>query len=141
MKPIGSAVLCTLSVAFRLAAQTFLPGTAPLKTQGDLAAEMVDGINEYLVRATAESVAKRSATRPDRERLKEIIGAVDPRLPITSVGLDTTTSRPALVAKGQDYKIYAAHWPVFEGVTAEGLLIEPDHTPIARSDSGCRFHA
>src|SRR6266576_1156484 len=71
MQLIGSAVICTLSVAFRLAAQTFLPGTAPLKTQGDLAAEMVDGINEYLVRATAESVAKRSATRPDRERLKK----------------------------------------------------------------------
>jgi len=101
MQLIGSAVFCTLSVAFRLAAQTFLPGTAPLKTQGDLAAEMVDGINEYLVRATAESVAKRSATRPDRERLKKIIGALDPRLPFTSVGEGYTRSRqPTTLRRG-----------------------------------------
>ena len=24
------------------------------------------------------------------------------------------------------------HWPVFEGVTAEGLLLEPDTPPVAR---------
>jgi len=101
MKPIGSAVLCTLSVAFRMAAQAFLPGTAPLNTHGDLAAQMVDGINEYLVRATAESVAKRSAARPDRERLKKIIGAVDPRVPFTSVGEGYTRSRqPTTLRRG-----------------------------------------
>ena len=90
---------------------------------------MVDDINAYLLRATTESVAKRA---PNRERLKKIIGAVDPRLPGVSVELDATTSTPALVAKGPGYKVYAVRWPVFEGVTAEGLLLEPDHAPLAR---------
>jgi dienelactone hydrolase len=90
---------------------------------------MVDDINAYLLRATAESVAKRA---PDRERLKKIIGAVDPRLPGASVKLDGTTSTPALVAKGPGYRVYAVRWAVFEGVTAEGLLLEPEHAPVAR---------
>jgi dienelactone hydrolase len=113
---------------FPLPAQNPLPGTAPLTTQGDLAARMVDDINAFLLGATADSVARRT---PDRERLKKIIGAVDPRLP-TSVELDATTSTPALVANARGYKVYAVRWPVFKGVTAEGLLLEPEHTPLAR---------
>src|SRR5438552_2045015 len=76
--------LCLLA-PLRLPAQNPLPGTAPLAAQGDLAARMVDDINAYLLRATTESVAKRA---PNRERLKKIIGAVDPRLPGVSVELD-----------------------------------------------------
>src|SRR5262245_31013708 len=99
-----------------LAAQTPLPGTAPLTGQGDFAAQMVDGINEYLLRATPESVSKRSAhwkqdfsspanyersISPNRERLKKIIRAVDPRIPGVSVELVGNVSTPALVANGQ----------------------------------------
>jgi dienelactone hydrolase len=113
---------------FPLQAQNSLPGTAPLAAQGDLALRMVDDINDYLVRATKESAAKR---KPDRERLKKIIGAVDPRLP-ASVELDATTSTPALAANGPGYKVYAVRWAVFEGVTAEGLLLEPEQAPVAR---------
>src|SRR5216684_4779790 len=83
--------LCLLA-PLRLPAQNPLPGTAPLTAQGDLAARMVDDINAYLLRATTESVAKRA---PNRERLKKIIGAVDPRPPGVSVELDATTSTPA----------------------------------------------
>ena len=98
--------------------------------QGDLAAQMVDGINDYLLRATAESIAKRPT--PDRERLKKIMGAVDPRVHEVHMELVATTETPALVATGKGYKVYAFRWPVFEGVTAEGLLLAPDHPPIAR---------
>ena len=130
-----------------LAAQTPLPGTAPLTAQGDLAAQMVDGINEYLLRATSESPGKRAALwkrdsssvenyersiSPNRERLKKIIGAVDPRVPAVSMELVATVSTPALVANGPRYKVYAVRWPVMEGVTAEGLLLDPDQPPVAR---------
>jgi dienelactone hydrolase len=130
-----------------LAAQTPLPGTASLTAQGDLAAQMVDGINEYLLRATSESPGKRAALwkrdyssvenyersiSPNRERLKKIIGAVDPRVPVVSMELAATLSMPALVANGQGYKVYAVRWPVIEGVTAEGLLLEPERPPLAR---------
>ena len=124
-----SILLCLSALApFPLPAQDPLPGTAPLTAQGDLALRMVDDINAYLLRLTAESAGRR---KPDRERLKKTIGAVDPRLP-ASMELEATTSTPALVAKGPGYKVYAVRWPVFEGVTAEGLLLEPEQAPVAR---------
>src|SRR5579862_4946977 len=124
-----------------------LPGTASLTDRADLAAEMVDGINEYLLRATVESIPKRSelwsrndqsaethetSIAKNRERLKKIIGAVDARLPVTAITLQETTATKALVAAGRSYKVYAVRWPVLEGMRAEGLLLEPDHPPVAR---------
>jgi len=93
-----------------LAGQTPLPGTTALTSQGDFAAQMVDGINEYLLRATSESANKRAALwkrdygsaanyersiSPNRERLKKIIGAVDPRVPEVSIEQVATVSAPA----------------------------------------------
>ena len=110
-----------LLLVARAAAPQALPGTAPLTDRADLAAEMVDGINEYLLRATAESIPKRStlwnrndrsadahesAVAKNRERFKKIIGAVDTRLPVTSLTSQETTATKALVASGQHYKVY-----------------------------------
>src|SRR5438034_565309 len=36
------------------------------------------------------------------------------------------------ISAGNGYKVYAVRWPVFGGVTAEGLLLEPDTSPVAR---------
>ncbi len=99
-------LLLLLLLASSAAAQPVLPGTAPLSAHGDFAAEMVDGINQYLLRATADSVLQRPALwkrdyasgeryersmASNRERLRKIIGAVDPRLPVTAVELEGTT--------------------------------------------------
>jgi hypothetical protein len=106
--------LSLLLLVARAAAPQTLPGTAALTDRADLAAEMVDGINEYLLRATAESIPKRSAlwSRNDqsaiaknRERFKKIIGAVDTRLPVLSLTLQETTTTKALVASGKNYKV------------------------------------
>ena len=127
-------------------AQIALPGTKPLTAEGDVAAQMVDGINRFLETATAASVEKRStlwkrdyksaqsyeqSVTPNREHLRRIVGAVDARLPVPSMQLEVTTARPALVSEGPGYKAYAVRWPVFEGVDGEGLLLRPEH-PVAR---------
>jgi dienelactone hydrolase len=108
---------------------------------------MVDGINDYLLRATAASVDQRTqfwkrnyrsvqeyerSIAPNRERLKRIIGAVDPRIPMSAIDWKAGIANPALVAAGQGYKVYQARWPVLDGVTAEGLLLQPDQPPKAR---------
>jgi dienelactone hydrolase len=144
---IAKTTLLAALLWLPVAAQTPLPGTAPLTGQGDFAAQMVDGINDYLVRASAASPGTRAALwkrdytsvqnyersiAPNRERLKKMIGAVDPRVPAVSMELAATVSTPALVANGQRYKVYAVRWPVMEGVTAEGLLLDPDQSPVAR---------
>lgn len=128
--------------------QAPLPGTEPLTLQGDLAARMVDDINAFLLRQTAQSVDARAAywkrdyasrkaheqsVAPNRERLRKIIGAVDQRVPFSALEFVGTTSSPALIASREEgYKVYAVRWPVLDGVTAEGLLLQPDRPPVAR---------
>ena len=72
-----------------------LPETKPLTREGDLAAQMVEGIDKYLMRELAASVEKRKqywkpdfssaeaytkSVQPNRERLKKILGVVDERV-------------------------------------------------------------
>src|SRR5262249_13240751 len=122
-----------------------LPGTKSLDTEGDLAARMVEGIDKYLMRELAASVEKRKqywktdtsspenyakSVQPNRDRLRKIIGAVDPRLP-PKMEYVATTDTPSLVAETDSYKVHAVRWPVFEGVDGEGLLLEPKGKVVA----------
>jgi dienelactone hydrolase len=117
-----------------------LPDTTPLMRQGDLAAQMVAGIDKYLMREVAASVDKRRAywkpdfsseeayaksLQPNREHLKKMLGVVDPRVQPVEMELVATTTRPALVAEAPGYKVFAVRWPVLPGVDGEGLLLEP----------------
>jgi dienelactone hydrolase len=123
-----------------------LPGTQPLAVEGDAAAHMVAGIDTYLDRELAAAVAKRAmswkpdysspeayarSVAPNRDRLRHILGVVDPRVPIAGVEYVATTGVPALIAEGPEYRIFAVRWPVLEGVDAEGLLLQPKGKPVA----------
>src|SRR3954451_2838336 len=72
-----------------------LPGTTTLRLQGDLSAQMVSGIDQHLTKLTEESVASRAkfwkrdfgtaagyqqSLQPNREHLRAMIGAAEPRL-------------------------------------------------------------
>jgi dienelactone hydrolase len=114
--------------------QNVLPGTSPLTLEGDPASKMVDSINDFLVRETA-AAAKRRHPDPastSRERLRTIIGAVDPRVPFTAISITPVSLRQPEIARGKGYKVYEVRWPVFDGVDAEGLLLQPDEHPLAR---------
>ncbi|MDQ1329039.1 MAG: hypothetical protein QG641_2328 [Candidatus Poribacteria bacterium] len=118
--------------------------TQPLTMQGDLAAQMVAGIDKFFMQEIDASVAKRelhwnrdfsshekyvASVEPNRKRFKKIIGAVDLHESV-SMQLLATTSQSALVGEGAGYKIMAVRWNVIKGVDAEGLLLEPDK-PVA----------
>ncbi len=130
-----------------LLAQENLPGTAPLTMTGDLAAAMVNGIHHFLDRETAAAPENRARfwhrdyTSPEayaksvaanRERLRTIIGAVDARARFDAVSLLSDTNAGSVIAKGPGYRIHAVRWPVFDGVTMEGLMLEPEGAPVAR---------
>jgi dienelactone hydrolase len=134
-----------LGLTSSAAAQT-LPGTRPLTRTGDLAAQMVAGIDKYLMRELAASVEKRKqfwkpdysapdaytkSVQPNRERLKKLLGVVDPRVPFNDLRYVATTGQPALVAQTQRYKVHTVRWPVLAGVDAEGLLLEPTGKAVA----------
>ena len=152
--PRGATVRISLGVGFwlwavalgippvRARAQevTPLPGTQPLTRQGDLSAQMVAGIQEYLLRETDRSVVERAklwardfssreayvrSVQPNRERFRRYLGAVDERLPVTALEFLESTQMPAKVAETERYAVYAVRWPVFEGVHGEGLLLQP----------------
>jgi dienelactone hydrolase len=122
-----------------------LPGTAPLDVQGDIAEGMVAGIGRYLDRALLSSVDRRArhwrrnlsshaayaaSVRPNRDRLRTIIGAVDARRP-AAMELDASFEQPALVGEGSGFKAYAVRWPVLPGVDGEGLMLVPEKEPAA----------
>jgi dienelactone hydrolase len=140
-----SLILC---VSLRLVSHSpaeSLPETKPLTREGDLAAQMVAGIDHYLMRELAASVEQRTAywkpdyssveayqksVQPNRERLKKILGIVDERVPprLHYVG---GPGEPALIGESSDFKVYTVCWAVLPGVDAEGLLFEPDSEPSA----------
>lgn len=131
-----------------------LPGTAPLTTEGDLAAQMVDGIHRFLLAETQRQTADRarfwnrdysSAQRyaqsvaPNREHFRTIIGAVDQRVAPQAPRLLATVQGQPEIAQAPNYKVYAIRWQVFAPVTADssemwatGLLLQPKGRPVAR---------
>jgi len=124
-----------------------LSGTKLLETEGDLASQMVDGIDRFLLGELAASVELRSrhwkrdpsspekynaSVGPNRARLARIIGAVGTRLPLTGLEYVATTAQPALVGRGEGFEVYAIRWAVLPGVDGEGLLLKPiGKKPIA----------
>jgi dienelactone hydrolase len=135
-----------LAIGVATAAAEPLPGTKPLLREEDLAAEMVAGIDRYLMRALAASGTERARLwKPDysspdayvrsvqrnRVHLAVILGVVDARVPKPELEYIATSSTPALVAEAERYRIYAVRWPVLDGVDGEGLLLEPRLPPAA----------
>jgi dienelactone hydrolase len=143
---IGTVLVGVAAWVLPAAEPETLPGTQPLTAEGDLAAQMVAGIDKYLMRELAASVEKRKqrwkpdfsspeaylkSVQPNRERLKKILGVVDQRVSPVEMQYVATTDTPALVAETDRYKVFAVRWPVLEGVDGEGLLLEPKGEAVA----------
>lgn len=108
--------------------------------QGDIASNMVTGVDQFLMRKLEESVSNRSrfwhrefsswqayeqSLATNRQRLAHILGVRDQRSQKVELELIATTGRPALRARGQRYEVLAVRWPAFGDVTGEGLLLRP----------------
>jgi dienelactone hydrolase len=123
-----------------------LPGTKPLTMTGDIASQLIAGVDKFLLREIDGAQKRRDACwKPDfssrekyaqslepmRKRLAHILGVRDPRKP-PRMELVATTDQPALVGCGENYKILAVRWPAFGDVAGEGLLLTPNKgKPVA----------
>jgi len=134
-----------LALAASLAAQsnTPLPQTGLLTNVGDLSAQMVEGIDRWLMRETERVATDRAKLwsvdfstldagagfkQSMRERLREIIGAMDRTVPNPRFQFLGDDERGAEVFRSGGRRAFVAYrvrWPVFEGVFGEGLLLEP----------------
>jgi len=116
------------------------PGTKPLTVKGDIASQMIDGVDRFLLREIEQSVDARAkhwkrdfslpeayaaSLEPNRKRLAHILGVRDARVPFDAPELIATTDSPALVGKGDGFDIFAVRWPVIGNVHGEGLLLVP----------------
>ena len=60
-----------------------------------------------------------------RERLRKILGLIDPRVAPQLEEISTPGKAAAAVGGGGSYSIHQVRWTVFEGVHGEGLLLRP----------------
>lgn len=124
-----------------------LAGTQPLTVPGDLASNLVAGVDRFLLRKIEESVALRArywhrdftsadaynrSVETNRQRLARILGVRDARSAVTTPELLATVDQPARVGQGAGYDIDVVRWPAFGGVHGEGLLLTPTgRAPVA----------
>ena len=146
--PVIALFVMWLTVSECLAADppAQLPGTQPLTMEGDIAAQMVEGVDRFLLRELELSIGRREkfwkrdfsspeaynkSIEPNRQRLAKILGVVDQRVPFDAPELIATTKQSALVGKGENYEVFAVRWPVVRDVHGEGVLLVPKGKPVA----------
>ena len=124
-----------------------LPGTELLTMEGDLAAQMVEALNAYVMQANAAAPEKRetlwhrdesshdayvASVAPNRQRFRKQIGCWDTRLPIDALTYIATTKTAVPLLKTENYNVSRVRWPVFDEVEGEGLLLAPVGEPVAQ---------
>jgi cephalosporin-C deacetylase-like acetyl esterase len=115
-----------------------LTGTELLKVDQPLDKLMLDGLHRFCQRELAASREQRAKRwthdnmdlAPHRERLRSMIGAVDSRVTANAkepraFEFVTTLDRLSVLARSGEVTIHAIHWPVLDGVNAEGVLLVP----------------
>ena len=135
---LGAA--CSAAGLFAAEDVSPLPGTKPLTMTDDIASQMVEGVDRFLLVEIEKSIERRgqhwnrdasspekynASIEPNRERLAHILGVRDERVAFDGPELIATTNRPALVGQGEAYSVFAVRWPAFADVHGEGLLLVP----------------
>lgn len=124
----------------RQSASDHLEGTKLLTLQGDIASNLVAGVDRFLLRETEESQGRRerywhrdysspeayrACVATNRAQLAHIVGVRDPRVAFSAPELVATVDQPAVICRTEKYDVIAIRWPVFNGVHGEGLLLAP----------------
>ena len=143
---VGFCLFC-VSPAFSADSPEQLPGTKPLTVEGDLADQMMDGLHRFIDRKVANAIERRDlfwkrdtssvdayerSIASNRQQLRRIIGLVDPRVTphLERIAED---DKPAMIAERAQGRVFRVRWSVLDGVTAEGLLVEPIQAPAAHT--------
>lgn len=131
-----------------LSSSQLVPESSPLTIESDIASEMVDGIDRFLLKKIGESQSTRpelwdrrfeseadyrQSIQPNRESLAFRLGAADAR--VSNVSIDKNLIAESKGdAPGRGYRAYAIRWPVLQdpdpersivSVYGEGILLEP----------------
>ncbi len=141
MRSACALTLLGLALAAPAGVPPLPPDTAPLDWQGDIASRLVDSADTFLLRELDRAAARRDAAwtldtaaldsvTPDallenrRRQLARMLGLRDTRVP-PRVELITTPDRDSLLADGSRFTVRVVRWQVLDGLTAEGLFLQP----------------
>ncbi|MBC7965156.1 MAG: hypothetical protein H7Z17_04440, partial [Fuerstia sp.] len=130
--------------------------TVPLTIEGDLASQMVDGIDRFLLNQIAADAASRAARftvdtssveayeaslQPHRAKLAKCLGIRDARLPFTSPEVIVGVGADSVIASSEKFTVQAIRWPVLSdpspqgqglaSIYGEGLLLTPKGDVVA----------
>ncbi|MDX1928184.1 MAG: dienelactone hydrolase family protein [Pirellulaceae bacterium] len=146
MRILNLAFATWLALVSLAHAQAILPDAQPLTLEGDIAAQLVDGVDRFLLREIDQSVAGRAkhwqrdltspatydaSVKKNRERLAHIIGLRDARVALESLEFQSSTSTTDKLAESPTYRVHAVRWSVLDGLQGEGLLLQPAAKPLA----------
>lgn len=148
---MAALVMLTCHAATSVYAQS-PDSTSPLDGETDLASDMIDGIDRFLLKKIDEAANNRGknwqldltsdaslldSLKPHREALAKILGVVDPRVKqqLDAASIDHEFSTAAGVGSSERFDAFAVRWPVlhepsppFQGLTSlygEGLMLVP----------------
>lgn len=122
-----------------------LPGTDPLTWNDDISVRLMDGAHRYIERKIEESpqdrqrfwrrdfssrAAYEKSVDANRQRFSKYIGVADERVQPLMERFGYDDGR-GLAAETRDYRVYRVRWSVLDGVSGEGLLLEPAGRPLA----------
>ncbi len=148
MKSVAPLLVCVhlcFSQVAGVAAADGLPGTKPLRLDGDLSERMRGGFDTFLDRELSASIKLRekqwnpvfsspdayeASITPNRERFRYYIGASDVRRRVNVLEMVETLEQPAMIAATDNFAVFTVRWPAFGNVYGEGLLLEPRANPV-----------
>jgi dienelactone hydrolase len=132
-----------------------LPGTERLTMEGDIAAQMVAGIDKFLLREIELSVERREkfwkrdfsspeaynkSIEPNRQRLKKILGVVDERIASQGPHVGYSLTEDSLLGSGDHrFIITPISWSCVRDITAQGLFLDGANDDKPFSESSAPF--
>ncbi len=118
----------------------WVPGTLSLELQGDIASNLVAGVDRFYLRQIDESSTGRSVywkpnlssplpwerpSQSNRLRLAKMIGAKDEILRQQRTQVVMTHGEPERLATGSNVDVYEIRWSAFGEVEGRGLVLIP----------------
>lgn len=117
-----------------------LAGTAKLEMTGDIASQLVEGVDKFLLRKLADSPKGREkywkrdfsspeaytkSVEPNRQRLAKMIGLVEERTKNPAIEVISQHREPIQIGQSKFVDAFAVRWHVFGGIYGEGILLSP----------------
>ncbi|MEL0094581.1 MAG: dienelactone hydrolase family protein [Planctomycetaceae bacterium] len=140
MSRLFSLFLLAPLLCVELAGAQQLGNTKPLIHEGDIASDLVAGVDRFLLRQLESTITARSrywdrdtssaeaynkSVAGNRERLAEITGVVDSRRKFADLSVLAGTVGPVEAAKSDLFTAYNVQWPSVRNITGVGLLLKP----------------